>query len=177
MRSGSAIIAAFAACAIITACKPPPTDAGLDRDLPEDAPTYASDPLPSPDVQGAVWKPSPKVANRIIYGIPGQPAIMTMSCLDEAGLPRVRITRMSPADEGAGALFALVGNGSIGRLPVDAVEVSGKLIWQGEVLAADSALEPLAGPRQLTATLPGAGMVTLNPSDLPMTLLEDCRGR
>ncbi len=172
-----ATLAIIAACSIVCACKPPPTDAGLDRDLPQDVPTYASEPLPSPDVEGAVWAPSPKVADRIIYGVPGEPAIMAMSCRDGRGLPRVRITRMSPADEGAGALLALVGNGHIGRMPVDAVEVSGKFIWQGEVLAADSALEPLAGPRQLTATIPGAGLVTLNASDLPMTLLEDCRGR
>ncbi len=177
MRLPSSIAAAMVGCAVVSACKPPPTDAGLDRTLPQDEPTYASDPLPSPDVEGAVWAPSANVADRIVYGKPGDPAIMTMSCIDEAGLPRIRITRLSPADEGAGALLALVGNGSIGRLSVDAVEVSGKLIWRGEVLAADSALEPLAGPRQLTATIPGAGMVTLNPSDLPMTLLEDCRGR
>ena len=84
---------------------------------------------------------------------------------------------MSPADEGAGALMAFVGNGHIGRLEVYSVDIGGRFVWQGETLAADSALEPLAGPRQLTATIPGAGMVTLNPSPLPLAFLDDCRGR
>lgn len=176
-----ALCPAVLCVAAVSACKPPPTDADLERDLPQAAPTYASDPLPSPDTQGAVWALSAKQSDTIIYGIPGSPAIMALACLDGGSdtgdLPRFRITRMSPADEGAGALLALVGNGHIGRVPVDAVEVAGATIWQGDVLAADNALEPLAGPRQLTATIPGAGMVTLNPSALPMKLLDDCRAR
>ena len=30
-------------------------------------------------------------------------------------------------------------------------------------------------PAQLTATIPGAGMVEINPSQLPMRLIESCR--
>ncbi|MEE4288641.1 MAG: hypothetical protein V2J14_04665 [Erythrobacter sp.] len=162
---------------LLAACKPPPTDAGLDRELPEPEPSFASEPLPSPDTEGALWAPSPRDPDRIIYGIPGSPALLSLTCLAGDGLPRLRITRMSPADEGAGALLALVGNGHIGRIEVDAVEVSGTLIWRGEVIAADTALDPLTGPREVTATVPGAGLVTLNPSPLPMQLLESCRTR
>ncbi|MGB3471598.1 MAG: hypothetical protein WBA51_12310 [Erythrobacter sp.] len=165
------------AVAIVSACKPPPTDVDLGRDLPEPEPTYASDPLPSPETEGAVWAVSAKDADTIIYGVPGNQAMMAITCVGESTPARLRITRMSPADEGAGALLAMVGNGHIGRVPVDAIRVSGKLIWQGEVMAADPDLEPLAGPRQLTATIPGAGMVTLNPSPLPMQLLSECRAR
>lgn len=161
----------------LVGCKPPPTDAEIGRDAPEEAPAYASEPLPSPDTQGGLWATSPKSPQRIVYGIPGEPALMALTCLAGDGLPRVQITRMSPADEGAGALLALIGNGHIGRMEVDAIEVAGRSVWQGTTLAADPALEPLAGPRQLTATIPGAGMVTLNPSPLPMAFLEDCRER
>ena len=31
---------------LLPACKPPPTDADMAREMPEAAPTYASDPLP-----------------------------------------------------------------------------------------------------------------------------------
>ena len=168
------------ACAALTAlaaCKPPPTDLDLGRDLPEAEPTYASDPLPSPETEGAIWAVSAKDADTIIYGVPGNQAMMALTCVDDSTPARLRITRMSPADEDAGALLAMVGNGHIGRVPVDATKVSGKIIWQGETMAADRDLEPLAGPRQLTATIPGAGMVTLNPSPLPMQLLSECRAR
>lgn len=165
----------FAAVAALAACKPPPTDAGLDRELPEPATDYASDPLPSPQTQGAVWAVSAAGTDRIVYGVRGEPALITLTCQSGKGLPRVQITRLSRADEGAGALLAFVGNGHIGRLEVDAVEVNGRTIWQGETLAADVALEPLAGPRQLTATIPGAGMVRLNPSPLPGQWLQSCR--
>ncbi|MDY7097885.1 MAG: hypothetical protein SXU28_07085 [Pseudomonadota bacterium] len=166
-----AILAAFA---VLAGCKPPPTDEGLDRELPAEPVQFASEPLPSPDTEGAIWVRS-NTAQRISYGVPGHQAVLAITCLSDSNPPRLRITRNSPADKGAGALLALVGNGAIGRLPVDATEIAEKSVWRGEVLAADSALEPLAGPRQLTATIPGAGMVTINPSTLPMQFLSACR--
>lgn len=159
----------------LAACKPPPTDADMARDMPADEPTYASDPLPSPDTEGAIWAESAET-ERIIYGVPGQPALMALSCNRDGSEPALRITRMSPADAGGGAMLALIGNGAIGRMEVDATEVSGRSIWQGEQAAADDVWEPLAGPRQVTVTVPGAGMVTLNPSELPWEMLLGCRG-
>lgn len=161
----------------LAACKPPPTDADMGRDLPEQTPAYASEPLPSPETQGAVWAPSPKNPDRLIYGIPGSPALLALTCLTDSALPRLRITRPSPADEGAGALLAMVGNGHIGRVEMAAVEVSGAWVWRGEVLAADTDLEPLGGPRSLTVTVPGAGMITIEENELAMQFLEDCRSR
>ena len=147
----------------------------MDADAPQAEPPRASAPLPSPETEGALWTVSAQNSGRIIYGVPGSPALIALTCLAESAPPRVQISRFSPADQGAGALLALVGNGHIGRIEVDATEVEGKSIWQGDVLAADTRLEPLAGPRQLTATIPGAGMVTLNPSPLPMELISTCR--
>lgn len=165
----------------LTACKPPPADADLRRDMPVTAPTFASEPLPSPETEGAVWARTsnasgPQSMARLIYGIPGSPALIALECVTQDGdLPALQITRLSPADEGAGALLAMVGNGHIGRIEVDASDVGGRSVWQGAAAAAQIAWEPLAGPRQLTLTVPGAGMVTLNPSALPAQLIEDCR--
>lgn len=159
----------------LAACKPPPTDADMTRDVPEAKPTFASDPLPSPETEGALWVPSPKDAARIIYGIPGKPALLALDCLRQSEPPRLRMTRIAPADEGAGALLAMVGNGHIGRIAVDASEVGGRSVWRGEALAADLAWEPLKGPRSLTVTVPGAGMVTVNSSTLPGRFVDACR--
>ncbi len=174
-------LALASSLSLLAACKPPPTDADLNRDLPEAAPTYASDPLPSPDTQGAIWAFSPTNAARLLYGVPGSPALLALTCLDEGENPRLRLTRLSPADEGAGALMALLGNGHMGRIEVDAVEVRGpnsrRSVWRAEVSAADSRLEPLAGPRSLTVTVPGAGMITIEGNELGMQFLEACRRR
>ncbi|MEM6474755.1 MAG: hypothetical protein AAF687_01165 [Pseudomonadota bacterium] len=167
--------AAFALLALggIAACSPPPSDEAVERERPVAEPTFASDPLPSPVIEGAAWaKTSDK---RIIYGIAGEPALMALECDDAGEEPVLRVTRMSPADEGAGALLALIGNGHIGRLEVDATEVSGRILWQGELPADDPRWAPIAGPRQVTATIPGAGMLTINPSPAPMGLLALCR--
>jgi len=161
----------LAGLALLAACKPPPTDAGLSRELPEAEPTYPPDPLPSPETEGAIWANSSE-PGRIIYGIPGEPALIALDCLVGA---RIRIARLSPADEGAGAMLALVGNGAIGRISLDASARGRAFIWQGELAADAFELEPLAGPRQITATLPGAGMVTINPSAVPMQFLSRCR--
>lgn len=164
------------AVAMITACKPPPTDAGMNRDMPEAAPTFASDPQPSPDTEGARWVGTSDT--RMVYGLPGEPAMMALECVEGASIAynRIRLTRISVADEGAGAMMALIGNERIGRIEVDATEIGGRYLWQGEVAADDVRLEPFIGEEELTATVPGGGMVTLNASALPTELLAKCRG-
>ncbi|MBD2841234.1 hypothetical protein [Erythrobacter rubeus] len=161
----------------IFGCKPPPTDADLARDMPPPPETFASEPLPSPETEGAVWARSAE-EGRIIYGIPGKPALLALSCVegereDDAGT--MRIIRLAKADEGAQALLALIGNGAIGRIAVDATEIGNRSVWQGDLAASDTAWEPLAGPRSMTVTVPGAGIVSVNPSPLPEQLLGACR--
>jgi hypothetical protein len=170
-------LALASSLALLAACKPPPTDTDITRDLPEPEPAYASAPLPSPVSDGAVWALSPTNADRLIYGVPGSPALLALTCLADGPDPRLRLTRLSPADTGAGALMALVGNGHMGRIEVDALEVSDRTVWRAEVDAADDRLEPLAGPRSLTVTVPGAGMVTIEDNALAMQFLEACRSR
>lgn len=161
--------------AALAACKPPPTDRTLAREAPESEPVFASTPLPSPETEGAIWAPSERVEQRIVYGIPGEPALIALAC--DEGRGALSITRLSPADEGAQAMLALVGNGHVGRLPVDQAESDDGRVWKGTHDAASEEWEPLAGPRRLIATLPGAGTVKINPSPLPMQLIERCRSQ
>ncbi len=155
----------------VAACKPPPTDADMRRDMPSVAPSFASTPIESPPSEGALWAES-STPDRLIYGQPGQPIQLSLMCTGTD----LEITRYAPADEGAGALMALVGNGHIGRFEVDASLVRGRLVWQGSQDAMSDVWDPLTGPRQLIATVPGGGKVTLNPSALPMELIGKCRG-
>lgn len=160
--------------AVLAACKPPPSDAALEREMPEAEPSFASTPLPSPETEGAIWVPSETEA-RIIYGVPGEPALMALQCLlDDKSEPELQITRMARADKGARALLALVGNGAIGRIEMDATEIGSRIVWQGSIAPSDRNVEPLSGPRRVTATIPGAGLVELNPSPLPATFVEAC---
>ena len=176
------VIALFAVAGLtgaLAACKPPPTDEVMDRALPEQVPTGPSVPIDSPDSEGAIWAPS-QIEDRIIYGQPGSAPMLALACemdtgADTAKQPQLRLTRFAPADEGAGALFALVGNGHVARIPVDAVDYRGGFVWEGVVAAAQPNTDVLTGPRTVTATLPGAGMLTLNPSTLPGALIEQCR--
>lgn len=164
-----------AAIALLAACKPPPTDAELDRELPPEELVFASEPLPSPDTEGAVWARS-STPGRIIYGIPGDPALVALECLrEDNAAAKLRIARLAPADEGAGALLALVGNGAVGRIAVDATPLGNGFAWQGEEPADSRSWDPLDGPRRVTLTVPGAGMVTLNRSQEPAALLRSCR--
>jgi len=144
--------------------------------MPEAAPNIASVPLPSPETEGAGWAISEQADMRIIYGIPGDPALLALECLEaDSTLPKLQITRLSPADEGAGALLALVGNDHIGRIAIDAYDAGGGFFWRGKMDAAAVQWEALAGDGELTVTVPGAGMVVLNPNPLPGALIMACR--
>lgn len=170
------LVLAGAGALALPACKPPPTDAAMARAANPAAAPGPSDPIASPDVTGAVWAQSGG-AMRLVYGIPGKPVLVAIECLDPATPEaRIRITRHAPADAGAGALLALIGNGRIGRFPVDATRVGGKTLWQGEAPALAPGWDALKPEREATVTVPGAGLVMLAPSPLPMQLVEACRG-
>ncbi len=170
-----AFLAVLASASALSGCKPPPTDAAVAR-VSLLAPTSGpSAPLPSPDTTDAVWASTDNPL-RLVYGVPGQPVMLAIECL-EPELPeaRLRITRHAPADDGAAALLALIGNGWIGRFPVDATDVGGRVLWQGDVPARTREWNALKPEREATVTVPGAGLVRLNPSPLPMTLINACR--
>lgn len=172
--AGLALMGALAAA--LSGCKPPPTDAAMAR-VPLLTPAGGpSEPLPSPDTTGALWA---STANplRLVYGVPGQPVLVALECLAPATPDaRLRITRHAPADDGAGALLALIGRGAIGRFPVDATDIGGRLLWQGEAAALAPGWDAFKTGTEATVTVAGAGLVRLNPSPLPFQLVEACRG-
>ena len=168
-------LATILALLALAACKPPPTDADMLREVEME--NFASAPLPSPDTEGAVWASSTRKMLRLVYGVPGAPALMALECSPHENERRrqLSIARLSPADDNATALLALIGNGHISRINVSAINLSGPSRWEGAASAYDERWEPLRGPRQITATVPGAGMVTLNPSEMPRRLIDLCR--
>lgn len=173
-RRLAAMVVVLAGLAL-PACQPPPSDAATARAANLPALAGPSAPIASPPVEGAVWALSAK-PQRLVYGIPGKPVLVALECLRAATPePRLRITRHAPADQGAGALLAVIGNGYIGRFEVDATPVGKARLWQGEARAAAQGWNALDGLREATVTVPGAGLVRLNPSPLPGELIKACR--
>jgi len=171
------LVMAGALIGALAGCKPPPTDAAMARVSLLAPAGGASAPLPSPDTRGAVWAATDN-PQRLVYGVPGQPVMVSIECQRPAAPDAsLRITRHAPADSGAAALLALIGNGYIGRFPVDAREVGGRVLWQGEAPALRPEWDAMKPEREATVTVPGAGLVRLNPSPLPMELVAACRGK
>jgi hypothetical protein len=113
----------------------------------------------------------------LVYGVPGKPVLLSLECLAPGTADaKLRIARHAPADEGAAALLALIGNGWIGRFPVDATRVGRQSLWQGDVPATAREWAAMKPASEATVTVPGAGLLRLNPSPLPMALIEGCRG-
>jgi len=170
LRSSSLTLLLLAA----HACKPPPTDADMaSRDVAAlDGP---SAPIDSPETEGAVWSDSPISTSRIIYGMPGEPPLLALGCGDMGDHPSIVITRYAPADEGAGALAAFIGNGHVARIPVDATEIDNGSYWHAELSVFSEEMEVLTGTREVAVTIPGAGRLVLNPSPRPGDFIEACR--
>lgn len=168
-------LAAAAAMSLLASCKPPASDTDSRRTEVLDEAAGPSRPIASPDSKGAIWSPSTS-EGRIIYGQPGSPPFLALACKDPGPNGRILITRYAPADENAGAFLALIGNGHVARIPVDASWNGRAWVWEGVVPAISPELEVLTGLREVTATIPGAGELALNPSHAPAQLITQCRG-
>lgn len=176
-KARAVCFAALSLAAALSACKPPPTDAAVARVSLVAPAGGPSAPLASPDTNGAIWTSTPANPLRMVYGVPGKPVLLALECLAPATPEaKLRITRHAPADAGASALLALIGNGWIGRFPVAATPIGGQALWQGEVPALQREWDALKPVREATVTVPGAGLVRLNPSPLPLALINACRG-
>ena len=140
----------------------------------DDTPHGAEVPLPSPDTEGAEWAVS-ESGQAISLGKTGEPALLTLECHlgDEA--PQLAIIRHAPALPGLQALFPVQGNGMRSRFAVDAVLAGDEWRWEGTLPAEDPAWEVFTGPRELTATMPGRGMLEIEGSRLPGEFIEWCR--
>lgn len=167
---------AIATILFTAACKPPASDEYVERSRIAGEVTGPSAPIASPDAEGAIWAPAGK-PDRLLYGKPGKRPLLALECETAQGIPLVAYTRFAAADAYAKAIFALIGNGHVSRLKIDAVEQNGAWLWKGAVAAEDASLDVLTGTREVEATVPGAGSVILNPSPLPGELIENCRAK
>ena len=95
---------------------------------------------------------------------------MGLTC--DAG--KLVITRYAPADPQAKAVLALIGNGHVERLFIDAVPSGTGWVWQAAFPAADPRLEVLTGQQRVEATIPGAGTLVLNPGTLAGPFIARC---
>jgi len=123
--------------------------------------------------EGSVWR----VAGAAVeFGVPGQPALFALSCGHAAdGTALIKVMRETRAESGAKALFALIGNGRIARLPLDVTRAGEPGQWAGNIPARDTRLEVLKGGNRIEATLPGGGTLKLPASSEPGRLLNECR--
>ena len=167
-------IASCLALAMLAACKPPASDEAFARTMVTRAINGPSQPLASPDSKAAIWSAG-STPGRILYGQPGAAPWLALACETVGKEAMIRISRLAPADEGAGAMLALIGNGHRARLAVDAVWDGQQRIWEGRIAALDPALDVLTGRREVTATVPGAGEVRINPGSAPGELIRQCR--
>lgn len=162
--------------ALLSACNPPAADdyvarvgvSGRDAPLP---------PIDTPDTRGATWAASPADPERLLYGKPGEKVLFALECGGKPVEGVLTYTRYAAADPHAAAILALIGNGHVSRLKIDAVRDGNRWLWQGSEPAASRSFEGLTGGRQVEATVPGAGSLILNPSPLPGALILKCRGQ
>jgi len=123
--------------------------------------------------QGGTWSTN---GPAVSFAVPGQPSLFTVTCShDAAGAASLEIFRQTRAEEGAKAMLALIGNGRIGRLPLDATLAGEAGQWRGTIPAADPRLDVLKGGNRIEATLPGGGTLLLPASREPGRVLEECR--
>lgn len=164
----------LAAVLLLAGCKPPPTDANIAGGEPT-ALEGPSEPIDSPNTEGAIWAQS-RTAGRLIYGIPGEPSLLAVACIQGEGAPAaIRLTRYAEADAEAQAFVALIGNGHVARIPINATESDGAWLWETTAPADSPDWEVLTGRRDVAVTIPGAGRLVLNPSPLPGELIDTCR--
>ena len=158
----------------LAGCNPPAADRYVARVgvAERDAP---SAPITTPDTKGAAWVASPASPERLLYGKPGQPPLFALECTGEAAAPALIYTRFAAADAYAKAILALVGNGYVTRLKIDATRSGNGWLWRGSAPASSPDFEGFTGGRQVEATVPGAGSLILNPSPLPGELISRCR--
>lgn len=166
--------AAIIVLAGLAACRPPASDRYVERIALDDearGPTV----LPtSPDTRGAIWAGSGG-PERIVFGQPGNAPWLALECASDGAM--LKVTRFAPTDPGAKGMMALIGNGHVERLKIDALAVGDKRawLWQGRYDPADPRLDALTGVRGLELTIPGAGSLKLPGSPRPAELIERCR--
>ena len=140
----------------------------------EDARAEIREPLPSPDTESAAWTVATD-GQAIRFGNEGERPFLSLACRVRDDPPTITVIRHAPARPGEKALFPVIGNGTISRFKVDAGLADNEWRWAGTVPADDALLEVFTGPREIEATLPGAGTVRVAGSRIPGEFIAWCR--
>jgi hypothetical protein len=138
----------------------------------DDARARPSEPLASPDTEGAAWTVR---ANGLAvdFGQEGGAPLLSLEC--RLRREQMTIVRHVPARPGQEALFPVMGNGLVSRFKVDAALADGEWRWQGVLPVGDPQLDVFVGTADLEATLPGGGMLTIEGSRIPGEFVSWCR--
>lgn len=158
----------------LAACRPPASDGYVQRiELGADTDRPHVEAV-SPDVEGAIWASSGG-PQRIVFGKPGKPPYLALACAGSGPNRAVEVTRFAETDPHAKGMMALIGNGHVERLKIDAKWNGRGWLWQGRYRPADTRLDALTGVRKLELTIPGAGTLKLEGNPRPGELIELCR--
>lgn len=163
---------------ILAACQPAAPDPNAVERIDLDAKVEQA-PLKGglPSAANAAWELAPD-SKSLRFANPAGEALLSLACEVPRDEPaRIRFVQFAAAPPGAKALFALVGNGMVARIDMDARREGDRWLWRGSLPADAFKLDVLTGDRELIATMPGGGEITLPPSPLPRQLIEWCRAQ
>ncbi len=165
---------AFALLIPLAACgeaEPAPVQQ-VRLDQPQAAPPSVM--ASSPDTSEASWLVD-ESGQSISFGNADEAPLLTLACRLDAEPPQISIIRHAEARPGLSALFPVLGNGTRSRFMVDAVLSEGEWRWEGSLPADDPQLDVFTGARDITATLPGRGMLEIAGSRIPGEFVTWCR--
>lgn len=163
----------LAACGQQGASAPEPQTIALD----DTGPTPAQAEL-SPDTSNGRWRVA-EDGQAIHFAETGEAPWLSLACNLEQAPIGFTIIRHAEAFPGQSALFPFVGNGMASRFLADATlhrtAEGNEWRWEARLPAADPQLDIFEGTRELTATLPGHGMLEIAGSRIPGEFVAWCR--
>jgi hypothetical protein len=130
--------------------------------------------MESPDTSAAFWSVD-EDGQSIAFGNADEQPLMSLACELDNDPPQLTIIRHAAARPGLSALFPVIGNGMRSRFLVDARLSEGEWRWEGTLSANDPMLDVFTGTRDITATLPGRGMLAISGSRIPGEFVNWCR--
>ena len=155
-----------------------------DRQAPRPEATFNEDQSvaelalnPKPDSADARWGVGTD-GKGIHFGKPAATPLLSLTCQPgkDNAAPQLTVIRHARSEPGAKALFAVLGNGIVSRLKVDAALADKEgWRWEGHYPASAPELDVFTGPRDVDATLPGGGELHIGGSGLPREFIEWCR--
>ena len=159
---------------LLAACQQQPAQPA-ERIALDQVPEQRETVLPSPVTTRALWTVSDN-GRAIHFADPGAAPLVTLDCrMSPGNPPNLAIIRHAIGFPGQTALFALIGNRKVSRLPADAVLAEGEWRWESVLAAVDPQLDLFIGSGDIRATLPGKGAVEIPPSPIPGEFIAWCR--